>query len=235
MILPNLNDAGIVLFAKRLGQPFKIVRAWLDAMRIRTLEDLRKRYEGETDDESFWDRMRDDISNWAREQEPPAIIDGIIESWTIHSPAPETEKPTEGPSPMPAAVEPNIGHMEKSMKPTKKKAAPKKAASKAKPKKPAAKASAAKPKAKAEAAPKGKRAAVLAAAQSGKLPQPPDFGAKTHERFRAKLAEIEAAAKSGDLKALEAFEINPVSSSPKAMARYRDLCVIAVKARAKAE
>ena len=41
-----------------------------------------------------------------------------------------------------------------------------------------------------------------------------------------------ALAEAGDVAALQAFEINPVSSSPKAMARYRDLCVIAIAARA---
>ena len=51
-------------------------------------------------------------------------------------------------------------------------------------------------------------------------------------RFRAKLAQIVALAEAGDIPALQAFEINPISSSPKAMARYRDLCVIAINARA---
>ena len=50
-------------------------------------------------------------------------------------------------------------------------------------------------------------------------------------RFRAKLAQIVALAEAGDIEALRAFEINPVSSSPKAIARYRDLCVIAITAR----
>ena len=50
--------------------------------------------------------------------------------------------------------------------------------------------------------------------------------------FRAKLAQIVALAEAGDIAALQAFEINPVSSSPKAMARYRDLCVIAITAGA---
>ncbi len=54
----------------------------------------------------------------------------------------------------------------------------------------------------------------------------------THARFRAKLAHIVALAEAGDIAGLQAFEINPVSSSPKAMARYRDLCVIAITARA---
>ena len=41
-----------------------------------------------------------------------------------------------------------------------------------------------------------------------------------------------ALAEVGNIAGLQAFEINLVSSSPKAMARYRDLCVIALTARA---
>ena len=78
----------------------------------------------------------------------------------------------------------------------------------------------------------GKRQAILDQAQTGVLPQPPDFSKPTHARFCAKLAQIVALAEAGDIGALQAFEINPVSSSPKAMARYRDLCVIAITARA---
>ena len=77
----------------------------------------------------------------------------------------------------------------------------------------------------------GKRQAIRDQAQSGALPQPPDFSKPTHARFRAKLAQIVALAEAGDITGLQAFEINPVSSSPKAMARYRDLCVIAITAR----
>ena len=77
----------------------------------------------------------------------------------------------------------------------------------------------------------GKRQAILDQAQTGELPQQPDFSKPTHARFRAKLAQIVALAEAGDIAALQAFEINPVSSSPKAMARYRDLCVIAITAR----
>jgi len=77
----------------------------------------------------------------------------------------------------------------------------------------------------------GKRKAILDQAQSGALPQAPDFSKPTHARFRAKLAQIVALAEAGDIAALKAFEINPVSSSPKAMARYRELCVIAITAR----
>ncbi len=76
-----------------------------------------------------------------------------------------------------------------------------------------------------------KRQAILDQAQSGVLPQAPDFSKPTHARFRAKLAQIVALAETGDIEALGAFEINPVSSSPKAMSRYRDLCVIAITAR----
>lgn len=78
----------------------------------------------------------------------------------------------------------------------------------------------------------GKRQAILDQAQTGALPEAPDFSKPTHARFRAKLAQIVALAEAGDITGLQAFEINPVSSSPKAMARYRDLCVIAITARA---
>ncbi|NUB46728.1 hypothetical protein GEU84_020250 [Fertoebacter nigrum] len=77
-----------------------------------------------------------------------------------------------------------------------------------------------------------KRQADVDLAQTGTLPTAPDFSKPTHARFRAKLAQIVALAEAGDIAALQAFEINPVSSSPKAMARYRDLCLIAITARA---
>jgi hypothetical protein len=77
----------------------------------------------------------------------------------------------------------------------------------------------------------GKRQAILDQAQKGVLPQAPDFSKPTHARFRSKLAQIVALAETGDIDALQAFEINPVSSSPKAIARYRDLCVIAITTR----
>jgi len=85
-------------------------------------------------------------------------------------------------------------------------------------------------KAAAEKKP-GKRASKIEAAQRGDLPPAPDFSAETHKRFRAKLAQVVAAAEAGDLAALRAFEINPTSSSPKAIAKYRDLAVIALEAR----
>jgi hypothetical protein len=76
----------------------------------------------------------------------------------------------------------------------------------------------------------GKRAQIEADAKAGKLPTTPDFSAKTHERFRGKLAEVVKLAKAGDVKALKAFKVNPISSSPKAIDRYRNLAVMALEA-----
>lgn len=87
-------------------------------------------------------------------------------------------------------------------------------------------------KAEPKASKGGKRAETETAARAGKLPKPPDFSAKTHERFRPKLAELQALVKDGDLKALRAFPINPISSSPKALDRYRNLAVMALEAKA---
>jgi hypothetical protein len=75
----------------------------------------------------------------------------------------------------------------------------------------------------------GKRAATEAAAREGKMPAPPDFSAATHAPYRKRLAEVVALAKAGDMKALADYPINPYSTSPKAIARYRDLCVLAFK------
>ena len=80
----------------------------------------------------------------------------------------------------------------------------------------------------------GKRKAIIEQAQAGALPAAPDFSKPTHARFRAKLAKLMALAEASDLEGLKAIEINPVSTSPKAMARYRDLAIIAIKARCKA-
>jgi hypothetical protein len=77
-------------------------------------------------------------------------------------------------------------------------------------------------------------AEALAAAARGVMPKAPDFSAATHERFRPKLAELKALAKAGDVKALKAYPIKPISTSPKAMDRYRNLCVMALEAQAEA-
>lgn len=80
----------------------------------------------------------------------------------------------------------------------------------------------------------GKRAQIAADAEAGILPAAPDFSAATHARFRKKLAEIVALVEKADIKALKAYPINPVSSSPKAMDKYRNLAVIALEAQRKA-
>lgn len=81
--------------------------------------------------------------------------------------------------------------------------------------------------------PRRRRDADLEAkARQGELPPPPDFSAPTHARFRNKLEGLIALAEKGDAEALMAVAINPVSSSPKALARYRDLCLIAIAVRA---
>lgn len=80
----------------------------------------------------------------------------------------------------------------------------------------------------------GKRAAIQAAAEKGKLPAAPDFSAETHARFRPKLEELVKLVKAKDIKALKKYEINAVSSSPKALDRFRNLAVIALEAQARA-
>lgn len=77
----------------------------------------------------------------------------------------------------------------------------------------------------------GKRKAIIEQAQAGLLPAAPDFSKPTHARFRAKLAKLVALGEAGDIEGLKAVEINPVSTSPKAMARYRDLAIMAIEAR----
>ncbi|MCA2378615.1 hypothetical protein ATU3C_17815 [Agrobacterium genomosp. 3 str. RTP8] len=74
----------------------------------------------------------------------------------------------------------------------------------------------------------GRRAAAYEAAQRGVLPDPPDFTAATHRRFRPKLAKLIELVEAGDIDGIKAIEIKPVSSSPKAMAKYRDLALIAL-------
>lgn len=77
-----------------------------------------------------------------------------------------------------------------------------------------------------------KRSAPADAAKRGTLPPKPDFSAPTHARFRAKLEQVAAMVEAGDIAGLKAFEIKPASTSPKAIARYRDLAVMALEARA---
>lgn len=102
--------------------------------------------------------------------------------------------------------------------------------------KPAAVAPAPEPKAAPAAAstptrPIGKRKAIERAAAAGTLPTPPDFSADTHKPFRAKLATLVALVEARDVNGLRAVAINPTSTSPKAMLRYRDLAITALEAR----
>jgi hypothetical protein len=84
----------------------------------------------------------------------------------------------------------------------------------------------------APSAPRRRRDAVIEAkARQGELPPPPDFSAPTHARFRDKLAALVELAEKADATGLCAIPINPVSSSPKALARYRDLAVLAIEAQ----
>lgn len=89
--------------------------------------------------------------------------------------------------------------------------------------------------AETEAAPSARRRRrdtdVEAKARQGELPPPPDFSAPTHARFRAKLAALVELAGKADATGLRAIPINPVSSSPKALARYRDLAARAIESR----
>lgn len=81
----------------------------------------------------------------------------------------------------------------------------------------------------------GKRAAAVEAAARGELPVAPDFTANTHKPYRAKLAALVAMVEAGDVAGLKAVTINPTSTSPRALAKYRDLAVIALTAKTNAK
>jgi len=137
---------------------------------------------------------------------------------------PEAQAARNGAAPAKAGdYPPSVG------KATARKAAVKLAAEAAPAAKPERQKKAASPKAERPAG--GKRAAILEAAQRGEMPAAPDFSAETHKRFRPTLAKLIELAEAGDIKGLKAVAINPVSSSPKAMAKYRDLAVIALEAQ----
>jgi hypothetical protein len=55
--------------------------------------------------------------------------------------------------------------------------------------------------------------------------------APTYARFRAKLAALLELEGKADATGLRAVPINPVSSNPKALARYRGLAMLAIEAR----
>ena len=107
--------------------------------------------------------------------------------------------------------------------------APKARKAKAEKAAPAAKAPKAAKPTKAAAGP-GKFAAIREAAERGEVPPAPDFSADLHKLNRGRLAQLVAMAEAGDVAGLEAFPIKPNCTSPKAMDRYRNFCVIALKA-----
>lgn len=57
---------------------------------------------------------------------------------------------------------------------------------------------------------------------------PPDFSAKTHTRYRPKLAAVVAMVEARDIDGLRKFHINPSSTSPRAIMRYRDKALAAL-------
>jgi hypothetical protein len=70
------------------------------------------------------------------------------------------------------------------------------------------------------------------AAAKGKIMAAPDFSAETHTRFRPHMALIVEAAKAKDLKALRGLKWDGfLSSTPKAMERYRAICIAALSAK----
>lgn len=58
----------------------------------------------------------------------------------------------------------------------------------------------------------------------------PDFSAKTHTRFRPKLAAVVAMVEARDIEGLRNFHMNPSSTSPRAIMRYRDKAIAAIEA-----
>lgn len=71
---------------------------------------------------------------------------------------------------------------------------------------------------------------ALEAARKGVLPPAPDFTADTHKRFRPALLALQALIEAKDIAGLKAFPINPISTSPKALERFRNFAVIALEA-----
>ena len=96
------------------------------------------------------------------------------------------------------------------------------------------------PPVKARRAPKADRPATLtikaqreAKAAAGDLPTPPTFPEhKTWNTCRNKLAAVVALVDAGDVAALRALTIPTYDTGVKAIARFRDLAVIALEARA---
>lgn len=57
---------------------------------------------------------------------------------------------------------------------------------------------------------------------------PPDFSAKTHAPYRKKLSTVVAMVEARDVDGLKAFHINPTSTSPRAILRYKERALAAL-------
>ncbi len=90
---------------------------------------------------------------------------------------------------------------------------------------PIAEAPASKPK-------KGKTAPKAPAAAGGDLPAIPDLSAPCHARYLAKMAEVLAMAKAGDIAGLKAFEIKTNFTTGRKIGAYRDAAIAALEGRA---
>lgn len=89
------------------------------------------------------------------------------------------------------------------------------------------------PKARSGRPQSSKRRAVIEAAERGDIPEPPDFSAATHKPYRKRLDVLVELVNAGDIRGLEDVDmLPPRSSSPKALLRYRDMALIALRARA---
>lgn len=77
----------------------------------------------------------------------------------------------------------------------------------------------------------GKRSRPATVSAPGALPTPPNFEAATHKPYRAKLAKLIELAAAGDVEGLAAVKINPTSTSPRALIRYRDAAIAAIQAK----
>lgn len=67
-------------------------------------------------------------------------------------------------------------------------------------------------------------------AGKGIVPPKPDFSAPTHKPWLGIFDEIVKATEAKDMSALRKIKINPTSSTPKAMDRFRSICLSALKA-----
>lgn len=119
-------------------------------------------------------------------------------------------------------VAPELVKLAKSM-------APEQPPAKARPKKPASPAKL-KPRSTSKYRIIRSKEQIIADAKKGIMPDIPDFRAATHARYRGKLAQIVALVEKRDIDSLKAMSINPTSTSPKMMARYRELCLVALGA-----